>query len=53
MVVAQKLYEQGAITYMRTDSTHLSSEALNASQQFINDNFGNEYLSEKTNIYKN
>ena len=38
---------------MRTDSTHLSSEALNASQQFINDNFGNEFLSEKTNIYKN
>ena len=53
MVVAQKLYEQGLITYMRTDSTHLSSEALNASQQFINDNFGNEFLSEKTNIYKN
>ena len=53
MVVAQKLYEQGFITYMRTDSTHLSSEALNASKKFIENSFGNDFLSEKTNIYKN
>lgn len=53
MVVAQKLYEQGFITYMRTDSTHLSSEALNASKKFIESSFGNDFLSEKTNIYKN
>ena len=53
MVVAQKLYEQGFITYMRTDSTHLSSEALNASRKFIESSFGNDFLSEKTNIYKN
>ena len=53
MVVAQKLYEQGFITYMRTDSTNLSSEALNASKKFIKENFGNDFLSEKTNVYKN
>ncbi len=53
MVIAQKLYEQGFITYMRTDSTHLSSEALNASRKFIESSFGNDFLSEKTNIYKN
>ena len=53
MVVAQKLYEQGFITYMRTDSTNLSSEALNASKKFIKESFGNDFLSEKTNVYKN
>ena len=53
MVVAQKLYEQGFITYMRTDSTHLSSEALNASKTFIKESFGNEFLSDKTNVFKN
>ena len=52
MVVAQKLYEQGFITYMRTDSTHLSSEALNASKTFIKESFGNEFLSDKTNVFK-
>ena len=53
MVVAQKLYEQGFITYMRTDSTNLSSEALNASKKFIKESFGNDFLSDKTNVYKN
>lgn len=53
MVVAQKLYEQGCITYMRTDSTNLSNEALRATKEFISKNFKEDFLSEKTNIYKN
>ena len=43
MSVAQKLYEQGLITYMRTDSTNLSGLAIAAAKQFITDNFGEEY----------
>ena len=43
MSIAQKLYEHGLITYMRTDSTNLSSLAINTSKKFICDNFGEEY----------
>ena len=43
MSIAQKLYEHGLITYMRTDSTNLSSLAINTAKQFICDNFGEEY----------
>ena len=43
MSVAQKLYEQGLITYMRTDSTNLSGLAINTAKKFINENFGEEY----------
>ena len=43
MSVAQKLYEQGLITYMRTDSTNLSGLAIGAAKKFIADNFGEEY----------
>ena len=43
MSVAQRLYESGLITYMRTDSTNLSSLAINTAKQFICDNFGEEY----------
>ena len=43
MSVAQKLYEQGLITYMRTDSTNLSGLAINAAKKFICDNFGEAY----------
>ena len=43
MSVAQKLYEQGLITYMRTDSTNLSGLAINSAKKFITDNFGAEY----------
>lgn len=52
MVVAQKLYEQGFITYMRTDSTNLSKEALAASKKFILDKFGEDFLPENSNFYK-
>ncbi|MBP9997765.1 MAG: type I DNA topoisomerase [Bacteroidales bacterium] len=43
MNLAQSLYERGLITYMRTDSTNLSSLALNTAKQFICNNFGEEY----------
>jgi len=60
MRVAQQLYEGidlgsmghlGLITYMRTDSTHLSPEALDDSRGFINRHIGPEYLPKKANIY--
>ncbi|MBQ6762041.1 MAG: type I DNA topoisomerase [Bacteroidales bacterium] len=43
MRVAQSLYERGLITYMRTDSTNLSSLALGTSKKYILENFGDEY----------
>jgi DNA topoisomerase-1 len=51
MRVAQGLYENGYITYMRTDSTNLSQEAIEASRQAINRRYGSEYLSEKPRQY--
>jgi DNA topoisomerase-1 len=43
MIVAQKLYEAGHITYMRTDSVNLSETALNAAQQEIERNYGKDF----------
>ncbi|MCC7333114.1 MAG: type I DNA topoisomerase [Flavobacteriales bacterium] len=43
MTTAQKLYESGKITYMRTDSVNLSDEALSAAKQEIINSFGQEY----------
>ena len=43
MSIAQKLYEHGLITYMRTDSTNLSGLAIGSAKKFICDNFGEEY----------
>ncbi len=51
MRAAQGLYEQGFITYMRTDSTALSDEGMKASRAEILDRFGKEYLPEKENFY--
>ena len=48
MMLAQRLYEAGHITYMRTDSTHLS-ETPNS--DFIGERYGNEYLPEKPKVY--
>jgi DNA topoisomerase-1 len=45
MQVAQKLYEQGFITYMRTDSTFLSQEAMTAARACIENKYGKEYLT--------
>ena len=44
MMLAQRLYEAGHITYMRTDSTNLSQEALESCRAFIEDSFGAKYL---------
>ena len=44
MSIAQKLYEAGLITYMRTDSLNLSALALNASQREIEGEFGKQYV---------
>ena len=52
MRVAQSLYEDGYITYMRTDSIHLSQEALNASRGVIEKKYGKEYLPKSPRIYK-
>ncbi len=43
MQVAQRLYEAGLITYMRTDSVNLSSEAINSAKEAIIKNYGEEY----------
>jgi DNA topoisomerase-1 len=60
MAVAQQLYEGidlgsmgrlGLITYMRTDSTQLSSEAVGEVRNFIRGHFGQKYLPEKPNFY--
>lgn len=45
MQLAQMLYENGYITYMRTDSTILSSEAVNAARSWIEQQYGHEFLS--------
>ncbi len=50
---AQSLYENGFITYMRTDSTHLSSEAVDGSRKIIEDLYGKEYLPNSPNSYAN
>jgi DNA topoisomerase-1 len=60
MRIAQQLYEGidlgsmgslGLITYMRTDSTHLSSEAINDARKYISNNIGEQYVPEKPNFY--
>ncbi len=50
MVVAQKLYEAGKISYMRTDSLNLSQEAVNGATEQIGSAFGKEYI--KTRVFK-
>ena len=52
MRTAQQLYENGYITYMRTDSTHLSDEAIEGSRKIIKDIYGNEYLPIESKQYK-
>ena len=51
MTLAQRLYEAGYITYMRTDSTNLSSEAVDACRAFIADNYPPKYLPENAARY--
>lgn len=51
MMMAQRLYEAGHITYMRTDSTNLSQDALNMVRGYIGDNIGDKYLPKAPNQY--
>lgn len=51
MSVAQKLYEKGFITYMRTDSTKLSSQAIGAARDAITEQYGDDYLFERVRQY--
>ncbi|MDQ2075577.1 type I DNA topoisomerase [Marinimicrobium sp. ABcell2] len=51
MMMAQRLYEAGYITYMRTDSTNLSKEAVENCREFILDEYGKPYLPENPVTY--
>ncbi len=62
MVLAQHLYEGleiggrghvGLITYMRTDSVRISSDAMNSARDFIQNNYSDAYIPEKPRVYKN
>lgn len=53
MASAQKLYQEGKITYMRTDSVNLSSQAIKSISQFINNTYGKEYSNVRTFKTKN
>ena len=51
MATAQKLYEQGFITYMRTDATNLSMEAVSEIREYIGKEYGNNFVPKQPNIY--
>ena len=51
MRVAQKLYEEGFITYMRTDSVHLSKQALTAARECVERLYGDQYLPDRPRNY--
>jgi len=51
MMMAQRLYEAGYITYMRTDSTNLSKDAVDACRDYIVENYGKRYLPEEPVVY--
>lgn len=52
MLLAQRLYEEGFITYHRTDSFNLSEVFLTGSREFIEKEFGKEYLAPTTRVFK-
>jgi len=51
MTLAQRLYESGHITYMRTDSTNISNDAIRSVRTLIEKDFGADYLPDKPNLY--
>src|SRR5699024_787629 len=51
MMLAQRLYEAGHITYMRTDSTNLSADAITSCRKWIEAELGSQYLPDKPNYY--
>jgi DNA topoisomerase I len=52
MKIAQKLYEAGQITYMRTDSLHLSQQAIEAARKYLSARYGAKFVPEKPIVYK-
>ena len=52
MRLAQDLYQAGLITYMRTDSTHLSNEAISAVRKRVTSLYGADHLSARPRVYK-
>nr|MBQ0091417.1 type I DNA topoisomerase [Candidatus Enterousia merdequi] len=51
MMTAQKLYESGFITYMRTDATNLSVEAVNEIREYISKEYSDKFLPKQPNVY--
>ena len=51
MRIAQRLYQEGLITYMRTDSIRLSDVAIKASRAYIRENFSEKHLPDSPNLY--
>ncbi len=51
MMMAQRLYEAGYITYMRTDSTNLSADAVAECRNYIDDRYGKDYLPKEPRLY--
>ena len=51
MSIAQRLYENGYITYMRTDSTNLSKEAVTGARETVTARYGDDYLSDSVRQY--
>ncbi|MCX2523241.1 type I DNA topoisomerase [Larsenimonas rhizosphaerae] len=51
MMMAQRLYEAGYITYMRTDSTNLSKDAIEMARRYVTDQFGETYLPDSPMVY--
>lgn len=52
MGIAQKLYEGGLITYMRTDSVNIAQSARDAAAEFVSNEYGSEFLPERPNVYR-
>lgn len=52
MQTAQKLYEAGLITYMRTDSVNVSKEAQSEARKYVEENFGNDFVPTSPRQYK-
>ncbi len=52
MSAAQRLYENGYITYMRTDSTTLSNEAVSAARNLVQSEYGDRFLHSEVRVYK-
>lgn len=52
MQIAQRLYEDGLITYMRTDAVQMAPEGIDQARRAIVQNFGSDYLPEKPRIYQ-